>query len=310
MTKALSFCFLFLLSMSTQGQNKMTLVDSLKLNIAALNESVNKSNETVKILEERISQASDTITNQSSVISSFEIIYSILTIIFTIIGLLVPVVTYYYGIKPSRDQIKNLESNFDKRLEDYLKTSRLENIDNAIKSLSSNSAEQKQNAITYLSLTQHEGLTDIQYFKLYKVLTSDGIDSSQKYSLSYILTGKENEYATEYCKSILRSNSLSNEHIPARYFGMIGVANYIQNFCDYLKIVSEKNDSFIRIISHMKTVSLDSVIELFNSDIVTNLFDKKDLIYFKNYQLINSFEKGYEENKINSTRLFKLVFEA
>lgn len=308
MIKPLTCFSFFLLSFSTQGQNKLTLVDSLKLNISVLNESINKSNEIVKILEERISQASDTITNQSSIISSFEVIYSILTIIFTIIGLLVPIVTYYYGIKPSRDQIKNLESNFDKRLEEYLKTSRLENINNAINNLSSDSPELKQNSITYLSLTQHEGLTDLQYFKLYKILTSEKIDSTQKHSLGFILTGKENEYATEYCTSILRSKSLYNEYIPARYFGMVGISKFISNFVDYLQSVPEKNDAFMRIISHMKIVSLDSVITLLNSDEIIALFDKDDYTYFKNYKLTNGFDQGYEINKLKTTKLYKLVF--
>jgi len=308
MLKTVTFFLLIILSLAANGQPKMSLADSLKQNISALNLSITKSSETVKVLEERLSQASDTINNQSTVISSFEVIYSILTIIFTIIGLLVPIVTYYYGIKPSRDQIKNLESNFDKRLEEYLKTSRLENIDNAISSLTSNSAELKQNAITYLSLTQHEGLTDIQYFKLYKVLSAEGIDSTQKHSLGFILTGKENEYATEYCKSILRSRSLYNEYIPARYFGMIGISKYVSNFIDYLKSVPEKNDAFMRIISHMKIVSLDSVIELLNSEEIINLFDADDYTYLKNYRLTNGFEKGYEEDKLKTTKLYKLVF--
>lgn len=308
MLKTTIFLLLIILSSSTYGQKQRSTVDSLKQNIVTLNETISKSNETTRVLEERMAQASDTITNQSAVISSFEVIYSILTIIFTIIGLLVPIVTYYYGIKPSRDQIKSLESNFDKRLEEYLKTSRHESIDNAIKGLSSNSAELKQKAITYLSLTQHEGLTDMQYFNLYKVLTSDNIDSTQKHSLGFILTGKENEYATEYCRSILRSRSLYNEYIPARYFGMIGIIKYVQNFVDYLKSVPEKNDTFIRIISHMKIVSLDSVIELLNSDEIIALFDNDDLTYFKNNRLTNGFEKGYEEDKLKSTKLYKIVF--
>jgi hypothetical protein len=299
--------FLFLVSSIFSFAQRAT-IDSLEQNITTLNESVGVSNETIKILEERIAQANDTINNQSTVIGSFEVIYSILTIIFTIIGLLVPIVTYYYGIKPSRDQIKSLEANFDKRLEEYLKTTRHESIDKAIKGLSSNSAEIKQNAITYLSLTQHEGLTDIQYFKLYKVVTSDNIDSTQKHSLGFILTGKENEYATEYCTSILRSKNLYNEYIPARYFGMIGIGKYIQNFVDYLKGVPEKNDAFTRIISHMKIVSIDSVIQLLNSDEIIALFDKDDLTYLKNYRLTNGFEKGYEEDKLKSTKLYKLVF--
>lgn len=308
MLKKISFSILLVLAFSAQGQKQKSIVDSLRQNLSTINVAINKSNETVKVLEERIAQASDTINNQSTIIGSFEVIYSILTIIFTIIGLLVPIVTYYYSVKPSRDQIKNLESNFDKRLEEYLKSSRLENIDNAIKSLSSNSAELKQNAITYLSLTQHEGLTDIQYFKLYKVLTNDSIDSTQKHSLGFILTGKENEYATEYCTSILRSRSLYNEYIPARYFGMIGINKYVQNFVNYLLSVPEKNDAFMRIISHMKIASLESVLELLNSDLIINLFNKDDLTYLKNYRLTNGFEKGYEEDKLKSTKLYKLVF--
>lgn len=309
MRKKILFLLIFqLLFLSVQSQKRLTAMDSLNENIGLLNQKVNKSKETITILEKRISQSSETISNQNSIISGFGVIYTILTIVFGIIGLLIPIVTYYFGIKPSRDQIKNLESNFDKRLEEYLKHTKQQEIDTAIDRLTNGSAELKQNAITYLSLTQHEGLSDIQYFKLYKVITSEGIDSTYKYSLAYVLAGKENEFATEYCKSILLSKSQYNEYIPARYFGMIGVTNYIQNFANYIKDIPEKNDAFIRIISHMKTVSLSSVLELFNSKEILDIFDKEDYKYLKNNLLASSFEKGYEESKIKETELYKLAF--
>lgn len=308
MPKILTFILVIFLSFSAQGQKRTTLVDSLRQNISLLNETIRQSNETIKVLDERLSQANDTINNQGTMVSSFEVIYSILTIIFTIIGLLIPIVTYYFSIKPSRELIKEIESKIDRRLEEYLKKTRQENIDSAIDNLISNSAELKQNSIAYLSLTQHEGLTDVQYFKLYKVLNSSGIDATQKYTLGYILTGKENDFATEYCISILKSRSPYSELITARYFGMIGVTKYISNFVEYLRYVPEKPDAFMRIISHMKIVSLDSVIELFNSDEIISLFTKENLVYFKNYRLTNSFERGLEEDKIKATKLFKLVF--
>jgi hypothetical protein len=59
----------------------------------------------------------------------------------------------------------------------------------------------------------------------------------------------------------------------------------------------------------MKIVSLDSVVELFNSSEIISIFNNKaDLEYFKNYRLTNGFERGYEEDKIKETELYKLVF--
>lgn len=308
MNRTIIFILLVSFPILVQCQQKKLQLDTLRNQMSIVSEYTGESNKTIRILEQRIDQANDTISNQGAIISSFEVIYSILTIVFTIIGLLVPIVTYYYGIKPSRDQIKNLEANFDKRLEQYLTTSRHENIDKAISGLTSNSAELKQSSLTYLSLTQHEGLTDLQYFRLYKVLASEGIDSVQKHSLANILTGKENEYATEYCVSILRSKSPYNEYIPARYFGMIGIKKFIPNFVEYLQTINDKSDAFTRIISHMKIVSLDSVLDLLNSDEIIVLFNKSDSSIFKNNTFTNGFEKGYEENKLKDTKFYKLVF--
>jgi hypothetical protein len=323
MKKTLLFTIILqFLFFSVHCQKKTTTIDTLKQNLILLNQKVekstktittlenqiSKSKETIAILENRISQSSDTISNQNGIIGSFGVIYTILTIFFGIIGLLVPIVTYYFGIKPSRDQIKNLESNFDKRLEEYLKLSKQQEIDTAIDRLSGDSAELKQNAITYLSLTQHEGLSDIQYFKLYKIITSDGLDSAYKYSLAYVLTGKKNEYATEYSKNILQAKKLYNEYIPARYFGMIGVTDYIEEFTNYLKSFPEKNDVFMRIISHMKTISLNSVLELFNTPEIIDLFNGNDLKNFKANNFNSSFEKGFEEDKVKETKLYKIVF--
>jgi hypothetical protein len=167
----------------------------------------------------------------------------------------------------------------------------------------------RQNAITYLSLTHHEGLTDVQYFKLFKVLQTDQIDSTQKYTLGYVLTSKKNDFATEYCKQLLQINNIYSEIIPTRYFAMIGIKEYINYLAEYLRKIPDNKDSFIRMISHMKIVSLDSVVEVFNSDEIISIFNNKtDLEYFKNYRLTNAFERGYEEDKIKETELYKLVF--
>jgi hypothetical protein len=284
--------------------------DSSNQIIQSLNTQLKKSSEVISTLEKRLTQASDTISNQNSIITSFGTIYTVLTIVFAIIGLLVPVVTYYFGIKPSREQIKNLEANFDSRLEEYLKATKEREIDLAIERLTSSSIEVRQNAITYLSLSHHEGLTDVQYFKLFKILETDQIDSTQKYSLAYVLTVKKNDFATEYCKKILRTSNFYNEIIPTRYFAMIGVKEYMRDLIEYLRRIPEKRDSFIRIISHMKIISLDAVVDLFNSDEIISLFNNpNDLEYFRNYRLTNSFEQGYEEGKIKETQLYNLVFD-
>lgn len=297
-----------LVTIASFSQKK--IADSSNVIVQSLNIKIRESNEVISTLEKRLNQASETISNENSIITSFGTIYMVLTIVFALIGLLVPIVTYYFGIKPSREQIKNLEANFDNRLGEYLKITKEKEIDTAIERLTNNSIELRQNAITYLSLTHHEGLTDVQYFKLFKILETDQIDSTQKYTLAYVLTNKKNDFATEYCKQILRTSNLYNEIIPTRYFAMIGVKDFIPDLVEYLYRIPEKRDSFIRIISHMKIVSLDAVVELFNSDKIISIFNNaEDLEYFRNYRLTNSFAQGYEEGKIKETQLYKLVFD-
>lgn len=308
MIKKTLLAFFFLIFLSSQSQNNQNDIIKRNREVHSLNQEIKKATKTIAVLENRLSQSSNIIENQNSIISGFGVIYTILTIVFTIIGLLVPVVTYYFGIKPSREQIKNLESNFDNRLEEYLKLSKETEINIAIEKLSDDSPELKQNAIAYLSLTQHQGFSDLQYFKLYKIINSELIDTTHKQSLASVLTGKENQFATEYCKNILLSKNQSIEYISARYFGMIGVINYIQIFKNYIETAQQKEEAFIRIISHMKVISLNSVIDFLNSKDIISIFNNKEKKILKKSYFFSNFEKGNEENKLKETELYKIIF--
>ncbi len=305
--------FMLFASSIVRAKTNGQLADSLlEANVTIQNELakaksiIEQSNLTMKILDQRLLQASDTINNQSTIVSSFEIIYSILTIVFTIIGLLTPLVTYFFGIKPSRDQIKQLEANFDNKLAEYLQFSRISRIDNALKNLEGGNIQEKQNAITFLSLTQHEGFSDMQLFKLLKAINSKNTDEIQKITLASLLTTTENEYATQYCQKLLKDGNTNDgniniEFIPARYFGLIGVTNHLADFKEYLLSVSDKKISLAAIVSHMRTISIEAVVEMFNSDEIADLFEDADLLPLGN-QLKWIF-KGKEADSIKITKL-------
>ncbi|GGG51104.1 hypothetical protein BXY58_1272 [Epilithonimonas arachidiradicis] len=264
---------------------------------------LNTKKDKIDILEDRIEQATETISNQNSLISSFGTIYTILTIIFTVIGLIVPIVTYFFGIKPSREQIKNLELNFNERLDLYLKETKQKEINFAIENITKGSLEQKQSSIAYLSIIQHEKLTDDQYFKLFKILSNNKIDITQAYTLAYVLIGKKNEYATEYCYDILKNKMEFMEFIAVKYFSIIGLKDSIPHFIKYLSEISDKNSALIRIISYMKQITLEATDDFLNSDI-TNVFVLEDRKSISSNLLDFTFQSQPEKERFKKTKFY------
>jgi hypothetical protein len=118
-----------------------------------------------------INNASNTISYLNSIINSYSVTFSILTIFIAIIALALPIMTYQFGIKPSQKALKELESNMDARLIKYLKEKRNKDIADALANISGGNNERKSQALSYLSITSHEGFTDNQIFQIFQIFT-------------------------------------------------------------------------------------------------------------------------------------------
>lgn len=309
--KLLIFIFTILSSLAI-GQHRLDslTIDSLERVSKNLSLQLSKSSETNRQLEQTVTQLHETSSVQYSLISGFGVIYTIITIIIAIVAIIIPLLTYFFSIKPSRDLLNSLEARIDNRLEEYLKNSKQRIIDTAIENLFNESEELRNNAISFLSISQHEFFSEIQLFNIYRAIKSDSINSSSKITLAFILTSRENTYATEYCKSILKSRNLYNEIVPSRYFGMIGIDKYINVFKEYLTQIgnsNEKIDALLRIISTVRTVSLKSVLGICNSSEILSLIEEDEKKHFERWRLTNYFEYGNEQEMVKQTQLYSIL---
>lgn len=261
-----------------------------------------------QILEERINQASDTISNQNSLFDGFGILYSIITIIIAIIGIVLPILTYQFGIKPSQKALENFENNAETKIEDFLEKSRNRQIEQAIHNISSDNQELKSNAVTYLSLTQYQGFSDEQLFKLLTLLKSDKIDQVTKGILAYAISNRKSDYANEYFKEEIFTPDNSNiKYAAIRYFANTGIENYLNTIRKLVYSSSDKTSEFNSLLIHMASINKEAVKVLINDKKLIDYFDEKDIELQKqtlNKDLLQisekEFEKSYLFKKLNN----------
>jgi hypothetical protein len=248
-----------------------------------------------KVLSERMEQASDTINNQNSLFSGFSIIYTIITIIIALLGIVLPILTYQFGIKPSQKALKEFEQNIDKKLEKYLIKTRNKQIEQAIENLSSQDQELKISALNFLSITNHQGYSEQQIFKLFQLLQSDKLDELKKSTLANLLSSKKNEFATEYFKKAIIENWMYSKYAAIKYFSNIGIENHITLFRNLIKESIDKNSEFYQILTYAGISNKNAAIYLINDKEFIDNIDSETLKIFKSNG--NSLAKSFQLNE-------------
>ena len=200
--------FSFFVISTTFSQNNVTKDDLTNLRLQLTDSLSNVKKELIRTkqasfiqkesLTKKLEESSNTISYLNSAISTFSGFITFLGILIAIIALIVPIATYQYAVKPSREVLKDLEKSFDDRLEKYLWENRNNQINKAIENIKKGNAEEKSQAISYLTFTQSEGLTDNQLFQIYNILKRNQSDYSIKSQLSFILSTRKTDYATEF----------------------------------------------------------------------------------------------------------------
>lgn len=274
-------------------------VDKLDLKI----ESVEKFKEEQKDI---VLQTNQTINNQNSLISSFGIIYTIFTIFIALIAVGLPIITYQYSIKPSKQALKDLEENLDKKVADYLKETRQQQIKKSIEHLKGENVELKSQAISFLSFTQHEGFSDSELFDFYKLIKSGTLSDSHVGSVAYLLASRVNEYANDFFSDV---KSLENNLIKSSAYQYIAKVG-IQNFIKPLKLlISSKNalGEFLTLVTFTNMYSRKSAIAIFDNKELVDCLDTGTLKIIKpsltntldNLKIsMTDFEKTYLNEKI------------
>ena len=217
-----------------------------------------------QILENRLDDASKTIEYLNSIVNSFGQIFTVLGIFIGVIALALPVVMYQFGIKPSQRALKELELNIDSRLEKYLKNARDKEIDNAIANIDAGSDEKKNQAISYLTLTNHEGLTDQQLFKIYSILNKNRSQTNIKSQLAFILSATKNEFAEAlFTKDEMTTDPIINQ-MGYLYFIKTGFENHRTTISNVITSAGNSLQEFNTFIINLAQYSSEYVIALFN----------------------------------------------
>jgi hypothetical protein len=307
----LIFLLIFISTGGYAQKVELSKIDKLQDSVRILNDRINNLGKSYPKIQEDINQqnlneqlilAKETIQAQNSLIDGFGTLYAWITIIIAILGLVLPILIHQFGIKPARQAVTDLQKDIDKKIENFLKSNRDKQITQAINNLESENPELRNNAINYLSLTQHEGYNEEQSFKIYKLLKSKKVDDTARLSLAYTFSHKRNEYGDDFFPEILKNNSNPNLKFYAfRYIANAGVKNYLDILHDFLSKIDSKENDYITMMVSFQQVSKEALLILINESKIIDLFSNEQIKMIRNsignlktsWNLNDEIEKSY-----------------
>ncbi len=265
-------------AVSTINKNSKLTIEDISKKSDSVNKDLEKHEE---VLSEKMSDASKTIDYLNSLVNSFSQIFTILGIFIGIITLASPIIIYQFGIKPSQRILKELELNFDTRLSTYLKTAREKEIDAAIENIKTGNTEKKNQAMAYLSLTHHEGLTDQQLFRIYNILKNNISQTNIKSQLAFVLTTNKNEYAESLFDSEESRKDPTIKFMGYLYFAKTGYTNYRSSLAGVINSSENPSSELNTFVSTLSQYSHTDLVDLFNDKVLTDLI-KPSPSFFEN----------------------------
>lgn len=259
-----------------QGLKVTEPADSIRLLNKQVQTLIAKQEWKSQILEERLKQASDTISNQNSLFDGFGILYGIITIVIALVAIVLPILTYQFGIKPSQKALKEFENNADKKMENFLAKYRNNQIEQAIENLKSEIPELRSNAISYLTLTQYQGLTNEQLYRLVLALKSGNIDSSIISPIAYLISNRKSDPATDYFKTTINDpENVNIKHAAIRYFANNSIENYQSVFRGLILNSKDQKEEFLSLLSQLYPINQNSFVTLLNDKELIERLDEK-----------------------------------
>jgi hypothetical protein len=273
--------------------------------------SINNRNEIQKEnedLRKNLDEATNTISYLNSVTSTFSNIITFLGILIGIIALVVPFATYQYAVKPSKEVLRDLEKFFDNRLEQYLWDNRNKQIDNAILKIKNGSPEEQNQAISYFTFTQSEGLTDAQLFQIYKIIKKNNFAINIKSQLGFILSSRKTDYASELFNSKVINEDPVIKQMAMIYFAKTGYKNNYDGIINFLSSNENQEINFNTLIGNLNQYNTSDINDIFNdSKIVDTLTEetlkklKVDLpSIIKAYNITFDLDGSYLNEKIKT----------
>lgn len=288
-------------------QTKIT--DSNK--IETLNKKVDslikvQNDKKLEILDERIKQATETISNQNSLISSFGTLYTVITIIFALIGVILPILTYQFGIKPSQKALEDFEKNSEKKFNDYLKDNKEREIDNAIENLSNEDLAVKNTAVNFLSLNYHLGISDKQILGIINHLNNkNDIDDTTRGQLYNTISNQKNENVFNYFKQQLKDVDEKNILI---YYAIKSCSFFeYDQYKSELKEYIKKNQNFLTVSTYVQLLAKHHLLNFFNDENIVSILAEVELEQIKSNwkHYLNNWK--ISETDFQKTKIFEIV---
>jgi hypothetical protein len=298
-------------AVSTSYSQKNATKDDLKLLRFELIDSLSKvKSELVKtkkasliqkeILTKKLEDSSNTISYLNSVVDSFSGLITFLGIFIAILALVIPFATYEYAVKPSREVLKDLEKSFDERLERYLWENRNNQINQAIENIKGGTTEEKSQAISYLTFTQSEGLTDNQLFQIYIILKRNQSDYNIKSQLAYILSTRKTDYATELFNNSQINNDPIIRQMAIIYYAKIGFKSNYEGLTHIIGNEVNQDMNFITFIANLNQYNSSDIDEVLNDKIIVDLLTidtlKKLKISFPTFISSQNSDTNYNDS--------------
>lgn len=296
----------------TQSDNRVDkkivqLSDSLNVLKKQLQELKDKHDWKNEVLNDRLQQASDTIANQNSLLGGFGVLYTIITIVIALIGIVLPILTYQFGIKPSQDALKEFENNADKKIKDYLKETRQEQIKKSIEYLKGDNVELKGQAVSFLSLTQHEGFTNQELFEFYRLIKSGKLSETHIGTVAYLLGSRVNEYANDIFgdAELLKSNVIKSS--AYQYIPKVGFKNFIEPLKRFLTDNTNQYGEFYTLLIFSNMNDANATMEILNNNELVDTLTNETLNTIKNAMKSSLQNIKITEEEYKGTYLYKKI---
>lgn len=259
-----------------------------------------------KVLENRITQATETITNQNSIISSFGNIYTVITIIIALIGVALPILTYQFGIKPSKDALKEFEEKSDAKFGEFLKENIRKQTQNAVEGLNNEDDQVKNKSLEYLLVNKHNTLTKEQIANIIDTIINNN-DEIFTLQLLTLIPCEKNSSLKEYFINYLKTSRSAIKIAECLTF--FSNYNYFE-FKDPLKTFITNNGgvvTFSTICTYFADISKVGFIELLNDKSIIDTFSKENLTFLKSFDFgSNDLERfNLNTEEYQATYLFE-----
>lgn len=293
------------------GLQNVELKSFVSDSINRLNQSLVELNGLINVNESKfqnkLENASNTIEYLNNLVGTFGVIFTVLTCVIALITIGLPIITFQFGIKPSRKALRDLEINMDHRLEKYLKDNREKQITQALDNIKSDNQELKNHGLNFLSLTHYQGLSNEQLFTIYSIIKGNITEQTTINQLSYILSTRKNEFADDLFNDKQYLDLPVIKQMALLYFSKMGFDKNISGLKKIINISSDKSHEYFVVLISIMTYSSSDLIKAMNNEELIQELDEQGIIALKDNYKTYLKTLNVSQEEFEHTRLFKRI---